>query len=94
MAFDLIEPLGDRLVIRKVRTDEVSAGGIIMPKCGIPDQEVGVVEARGPDVKSDKPVVGDTVIFGKTVLGVYDFGSKEYRVMGVHNVVAILKAPE
>lgn len=94
MAFDLIEPLGDRLVVRKIKTEEVSGGGIIMPKCGLKDQEVGVVEARGPNIKGDKPAIGDIVIFGKTVLGVYDYGPNEYRVMSEHNVVAILKSPE
>ena len=69
MAF---RPLHDRVVVRRVDSEEKSAGGIIIPDTAKEKPSEGVIEAVGPGARdeSGKVValdvkVGDRVLFGK-----------------------------
>jgi len=65
-------PLGDRVVVRRVKEEQTSAGGIIIPETAQEKAQEGVVVAVGPGALNDageriapevKP--GDFVLFGK-----------------------------
>ena len=65
-------PLHDRVVIRRVRPEEKSAGGIIIPDTAKEKPMEGEVVAVGPGGRSKDGVVhpldvrvGDRVLFGK-----------------------------
>ena len=65
-------PLHDRVVVRRVDSEEKSAGGIIIPDTAKEKPSEGVIEAVGPGARdeSGKVValdvkVGDRVLFGK-----------------------------
>jgi chaperonin GroES len=69
MAF---RPLHDRVVVRRVDSEEKTAGGIIIPDSAKEKPSEGVIEAVGPGARdeSGKLValdvkVGDRVLFGK-----------------------------
>ena len=69
MAF---RPLHDRVVVRRVDSEEKTAGGIIIPDSAKEKPSEGVIEAVGPGARdeSGKVValdvkVGDRVLFGK-----------------------------
>lgn len=69
MAF---RPLGDRVVVRRVKEDQKTAGGIIIPDTAQEKPQEGEVIAVGPGALDDngKRVVpevkaGDFVLFGK-----------------------------
>ena len=69
MAF---RPLHDRGVVRRVDSEEKTAGGIIIPDSAKEKPSEGVIEAVGPGARdeSGKIValdvkVGDRVLFGK-----------------------------
>ncbi len=69
MAF---RPLHDRVVVRRVDSEEKTAGGIIIPDSAKEKPSEGVIEAVGPGARdeSGKIValdvkVGDRVLFGK-----------------------------
>ena len=65
-------PLGDRVVVRRVKEEQKSAGGIIIPETAQEKAQEGVVVAVGPGALNDlgkriPPEVkeGDFVLFGK-----------------------------
>jgi chaperonin GroES len=69
MAF---RPLGDRVVVRRIKEDQKTAGGIIIPDTAQEKPQEGEVIAVGPgalddDGKRVAPEVkpGDFVLFGK-----------------------------
>ena len=69
MAF---RPLHDRVVVRRVDSEEKTAGGIIIPDTAKEKPSEGIVEAVGPGARdeSGKVValdvkVGDRILFGK-----------------------------
>jgi chaperonin GroES len=69
MAF---RPLHDRVVVRRVDSEEKSAGGIIIPDTAKEKPSEGVIVAVGPGARDDNGKVtaldvkaGDRVLFGK-----------------------------
>src|ERR1700759_2299258 len=65
-------PLGDRVVVRRVKEDTKTAGGIIIPETAQEKPQEGEIIAVGPGALDDngKRVVpevkaGDRVLFGK-----------------------------
>jgi chaperonin GroES len=65
-------PLHDRVVVRRVDSEEKTAGGIIIPDTAKEKPSEGVIEAVGPGARDEdgKIValdvkVGDRVLFGK-----------------------------
>ena len=65
-------PLGDRVVVRRIKDEQKSAGGIIIPDTAQEKAQEGVVVAVGPGALNDSgkripPEVkaGDFVLFGK-----------------------------
>jgi len=65
-------PLHDRVLVRRVESEEKTAGGIIIPDTAKEKPSEGEVVAVGPGVRNDKGEVtaldvkaGDRVLFGK-----------------------------
>ena len=65
-------PLHDRVVVRRLDSDEKTAGGIIIPDSAKEKPMEGKIVAVGPGARSEKGDLialdvkaGDTVLFGK-----------------------------
>ncbi len=65
-------PLHDRVVVRRVDSEEKSKGGIIIPDNAKEKPSEGVVEAVGPGARDDSGKIvppdvkaGDRILFGK-----------------------------
>ena len=65
-------PLGDRVVVRRVKEEQKTAGGIIIPETAQEKPQEGEIIAVGPGGRDENgkliPIdlkVGDTVLFGK-----------------------------
>ena len=65
-------PLHDRVVVRRVKSEEKSAGGIIIPDTAQEKPQEGEVTAVGPGARDEAgklvPLdvkVGDRILFGK-----------------------------
>ncbi len=65
-------PLHDRVVVKRVDSEEKSAGGIIIPDTAKEKPSEGVVEGVGPGARDDSGKiitpgvkVGDRILFGK-----------------------------
>ncbi|MHA1189380.1 MAG: co-chaperone GroES [Alphaproteobacteria bacterium] len=65
-------PLHDRVVIRRIESDETTAGGIIIPDTAKEKPQEGEVVAVGPGARGDDNELvaldvkaGDRILFGK-----------------------------
>ena len=65
-------PLHDRVVVRRVKSEEKTSGGIIIPDTAQEKPQEGEIIAAGPGVRNDDgkltPLdvrVGDRILFGK-----------------------------
>ena len=89
-------PLHDRVVVRRVESEEKTAGGIIIPDTAKEKPSEGEVIAAGPGARDDKGVVqpldvevGDRILFGKwsgteiTIDGQEMLIMKESDILGV-----------
>jgi chaperonin GroES len=72
MANTSFRPLHDRVVVRRVESEEKTVGGIIIPDTAKEKPAEGEVVAVGPGARNDKGEVvaldvkaGDRVLFGK-----------------------------
>ncbi len=69
MAF---RPLHDRVLVRRVDSDEMTAGGIIIPDTAKEKPMEGEIVATGPGARDDSGTIqaldvkaGDRILFGK-----------------------------
>ncbi len=94
-----IQPLGDRVVIKRLAAEEKTVSGIIIPDAAKEKPQQGEVVAVGPgswnedgeerialDVK-----VGDKVLFGKWSATEVKIDGEELLVMKQDDVIAIIK---
>ena len=65
-------PLHDRVVVRRIESEERTKGGIIIPDTAKEKQQEGEVVSVGPGARDDKGVVnalelkaGDRILLGK-----------------------------
>ena len=97
-------PLHDRVVVKRIESDDKTAGGIIIPDTAKEKPQQGEVVAVGPGGRDESgkltPIdvkAGDTVLFGKwsgtevKIDGVEYLIMKESDIMGVMDVTVARK---
>ena len=92
-----IKPLEDRIVVRPVEAEQVTAGGLVLPGNAQEKPQEAEVIAVGPGRIDDKgnriPVdvtVGDKVIFSKYGGTELKFGGEEYLILSARDVLAVV----
>ncbi len=92
-----VKPLGDRVLVKPVQTDEKTSGGIYVPDSAKEKPQKGEVVAVGQgkrnkdgdripmDVKE-----GDIIIYGKYSGSDFSFEGTEYKIMNETDVLAIV----
>jgi chaperonin GroES len=90
-----IRPLDDRVVLKVLDAEEMTAGGIVLPDTAKEKPQQGTVEAVGagrqledgtrvaPDVK-----VGDRVLFGKYAGTEVRIGEAEFKIVQEREILA------
>ena len=93
-----IKPLHDRVIIRRMEEEEVTAGGIVLPDTAKEKPLKGEVVAVGPGKVADNgqtiPMsvkVGDSVLFGKYAGQDITVDGEELLVMREDDIVAIIE---
>ena len=92
MANTNFRPLHDRVVVRRVESEEKTAGGIIIPDTAKEKPQRGTVVAVGAG-KKDEPMtvsVGDTVLYGKYSGTELTLEDKDYMIMRESDILAVL----
>jgi chaperonin GroES len=93
----LLKPLGDRIVIEQVETEEKTASGIVLPDTAKEKPQEGRVVAVGTGriLESGERVAvevkeGDKVIFSKYAGTEVKLDGKEYLILRENDVLAIV----
>ena len=92
-------PLHDRVVIRRLDSEERSKGGIIIPDTAKEKPQEGEVVAVGPGARDDQGRVhaldvkaGDRVLFGKWSGTEVKIDGEDYLVMKESDIVGVINA--
>jgi chaperonin GroES len=92
-----ITPLNDRILLKRVASEEKTAGGIIIPDTAKEKPQEGEIIAVGPGKLGDKgdrvtPTVkvGDRVLFGKYSGTEVNYGGEEYVLLREDDIFAVI----
>lgn len=97
-----VVPLGDRIVVKQTKQDEVRASGLVIPDTAREKPQLGEVLAVGPGRLDDNgkrlPIdvkVGDRVLYAKysgqeVPRGVFGDSDEEYMVLKESDILAKL----
>jgi len=93
-----IRPLHDRILIKRLDSDETTKGGIIIPDSAKEKPQEGKVISAGPGKTSDEGKVialtvkkGDKVLFSKYAGTEVTLGGDEHTIIREDDVLAILE---
>ncbi|MCH2130106.1 MAG: co-chaperone GroES [Pirellulaceae bacterium] len=93
-----IEPLGDRVVIRRDDSEETTAGGIVLPDSAQDKPARGRVISVGDGKLLDdgtrgemQVTAGDRVLFSSYAGEAIELGEEEYLLMTEDNILAIIE---
>ena len=97
MAF---KPLHDRVLVRRVKSDEKTKGGLIIPDSAKEKPAEGIVVACGEGARKDSgeliPMAvseGDKVLFGKWSGTEVTIDGEEMLIMKESDILGIIEAP-
>ena len=92
----MLRPLGDRIVVKPGKEEEVTRGGIVLPDTARKRPREGEVLAVGPGKLLENgeraPVevsVGDTVIYSEYGGTIIEIGDDEYVILDEGSVLAV-----
>lgn len=93
----IIQPLGDRVVIQPVETEETTASGIVLPGTAKEKQQIAEVVEVGPGGTVDGEKVtmevkkGDKVIYSKYAGTEVKLDGDDYVIVRQHDILATIK---
>ncbi|GGA56466.1 co-chaperone GroES [Pelagibacterium lentulum] len=92
-------PLHDRVVVRRVDSEEKTAGGIIIPDTAKEKPSEGVIVSVGPGARDDNGKVspldvkaGDRVLFGKWSGTEVKVNGEDLLIMKESDIMGIIEA--
>jgi chaperonin GroES len=90
-------PLHDRVVVRRIESDDKTSGGIIIPDTAKEKPQEGEVIAVGPGTRDDDGKLvaldvkaGDRILFGKWSGTEVKLESEEYLIMKESDIMGVL----
>ena len=93
-----IRPLHDRVIVKRLEEERVSAGGIVIPDSAAEKPTRGKVIAAGPGRVNDEGKVrpldvkaGDTILFGKWSGTEVKIDGEELLVMKEEDIQAVIE---
>ena len=92
-----LKPLSDRVVVRRVDSESVTKGGIVIPDAATEKADQGSVLAVGPGKRNDEGTVialdvqvNDRVLFGKFSGQTVKVDSEELLILKEDDILAII----
>jgi chaperonin GroES len=93
----VLKPLGDRIVIELIETEEKTASGIVLPDTAKEKPQEGKVVAVGTGRVLDsgervapEVAVGDRIIFSKYAGTEVKYEGKEYLILRESDILAVI----
>lgn len=87
----MITPFGENLLLKPVKAEAVTAGGLYIPDAVREEPDKGVILAVGNDIKAENLVEGAVVLFRKGVGESVKIKNIEYLILPLKEVIGILK---
>ncbi len=92
-----LKPLYDRVIVKPIEAEEVTAGGILIPDNAKEKPTKGEVLAVGEgkaldngSVRAPKVKVGDKVIYGQYAGSAYKQDGVEYKIVREDDILAVI----
>ena len=96
-----LKPLHDRVVVRRIESEEKTSGGIIIPDTAKEKPQEGEVVAVGPGARNEKGElialdvkVGDRVLFGKWSGTEVKLDGEELLIMKESDIMGIIEGAQ
>lgn len=92
-----IKPLGDKVVIKMMETEETTKSGIVLPGSAKEKPQLAEVIAVGPGAIVEGKVVpmevkvGDKVLMSKYAGTEFKFDSVEYTILKQNDILAVVE---
>jgi len=93
-----LKPLSDRVVVRRVDSESVTAGGIFIPDAATEKADQGTVLAVGPGKRNDEGevialdiAVNDRVLFGKFSGQTVKVNGEEVLILKEDDILAVIQ---
>ncbi|MBN9605927.1 MAG: co-chaperone GroES [Actinomycetales bacterium] len=93
-----IKPLEDRIVVKQLEAEQVTASGLVIPDTAKEKPQEGEVVAVGPGRIDDHGnrvpldvAVGDKVVYSKYGGTELKYGGEDYLVLSARDVLAIIE---
>ncbi len=93
-----LKPLNDRVLVKRLESEEKTAGGLYIPDTAKEKPSRGVVVAAGPGKRADDGKLlattvkaGDTVLFSKYAGTEIKLDGEEHLVMREDDILAIIE---
>ena len=88
-----LKPLSDRVVVKRLESEEKTAGGIIIPDAAKEKPMRGEIVAVGPGKPKAEMTVkkGDTVLFAKYAGNDFEVDGVEYTIMREEDILAVVQ---
>jgi chaperonin GroES len=93
-----LKPLGDRIVVKPIEQDEITAGGIMLPDTAKEKPQEGEILAVGPGTRNDAGdrvaldvAVGDKVLYAKYAGTEVKLDGEKVLVLRESDILAIVE---
>jgi chaperonin GroES len=93
-----LKPLSDRVVVRRVDSESVTAGGIFIPDAATEKADQGTVLAVGPGKRNEQGevvaldiAVNDRVLFGKFSGQTVKVNGEEVLILKEDDILAVIQ---
>jgi chaperonin GroES len=87
----MIEPVGRRVLVKRLEEEEVKKGGIIVPDTAKEKPQEGIVKNVAKVGKDDDPLPvkkGDKILFGKYSGTEIEYDGEEYLILSEDDILA------
>jgi chaperonin GroES len=95
---DKIRPLGDRILVKRIKEEEKTKGGIIIPDTAKEKPQEGKVVAVGKGKKTDEGKIialdvkaGDRILFGKYSGSEIKLEGEEHLILREDDILGVLE---
>jgi len=92
-----LQPLGDKVIIERLKAEDKTKGGIILPDTAKEKPQEGLIVAvgKGKTLKNGKTIApdvkpGDKILFGKYSGNEVKVGEKEYLIIDADDILAVI----
>jgi chaperonin GroES len=89
--FEVVQPLGSRVLVRVIAEENVTSSGLYVPDTAKEKPQKGEVVAVGDDSDGIKVSIGDRVLFPKYTGAEIKIGAEDHLIIESGDLLAILK---